>query len=59
MTKLEKINSLLRDITWATHTMSDDKDSDYKNLDEVICYLETVQSVMTQKSAEYYLERIM
>lgn len=59
MTKLEKIDSLLRDIVWATHTMSDDKDEDYKNLDEVICYLETVQSVMTQKSAEYYLERIM
>ena len=59
MTKLEKINSLLRDIVWTTHTMSDDKDSDYKNLDEVICYLETVQSVMAQKSAEYYLERVI
>ena len=49
MTKLEKIDSLLRDITWATHTMSDDKDSDYKNLDEVICYLETIMSVLPQK----------
>ena len=49
MTKLEKIDSLLRDIVWATHTMSDDKDEDYKNLDEVISYLETIQCVMTQK----------
>jgi len=59
MTKLEKIDSLLRDITWATHTMSDDKDSDYKNLDEVICYLETIMSVLPQKSLEYYLERVI
>ena len=59
MTKLEKIDSLLRDIAWATHTMSDDKDSDYKNLDEVICYLETIMSVLPQKSLNYYLERIM
>ena len=56
MTKLEKIDSLLRDIVWATHTMSDDKDSDYKNLDEVISYLETIQCVMTQKVQDTILK---
>jgi len=59
MTKLEKIDSLLRDIVWTTHTMSEDKDEDYKNLDEVITYLETIKCVLPENSLEYYLERIM
>jgi len=59
MTKLEKIDSLLRDIIWTTHTMSEDKDEDYKNLDEVITYLETIKCVLPENSLEYYLERIM
>lgn len=57
--KLKLIDKLLRDIVWSTHDMSDGKDGDYKNLDEVISYLETVKCVLSQKSLEYYLERIM
>ena len=59
--KIDRITSLLEDITDTVMTMTDyhGEDSDYKNLDEVITYLETVKCVLPQKSAKYYLERIM
>lgn len=59
--KIDKIARLLEDISYTVMTMTDyhGKDSDYKNLDEVITYLDTIIAVLPQKSAEYYLERIM
>lgn len=64
MSELEKIDNiaqLLADISWIVGGMLDDnkEDKDYKNLDEVITYLETVKCVLPQKSLEFYLERIM
>ena len=55
--KLKLIDKLLREIVWETHTMSDGKDNDYKNLDEVISYLDTIIAVLPQRVN--YFERIM
>lgn len=59
--KIDRIARRLEDITDTVMTMTDynAKDSDYKNLDEVITYLDTIIAVLPQKSLEYYLERIM
>lgn len=59
--KIDKIARRLEDISYTVMTMTDynGKDSDYKNLDEVITYLDTIISVLPQKSLDYYLERIM
>lgn len=59
--KIDKIARRLEDITDIVMGMTDyhGKDSDYKNLDEVITYLDTIIAVLPQKSAEYYLGRIM
>ena len=55
--KLKLIDKLLREIVWETHAMSDGKDNDYKNLDEVISYLDTIIAVLPQRVN--YFERIM
>lgn len=61
MDKIEKITQLLEDISWIVERMLEDdtEDEDYKNLGEVISYLETTKCVLTEKSLKYYLERVM
>lgn len=61
MNELEKIHKIARrleDISYTVSEMLDGQDSDYKNLDEVITYLDTIIAVLPQKSL-YYFERIM
>jgi hypothetical protein len=48
--KLKLIDKLLREIVWETHSMSDGKDEDYKNLDEVISYLDATLAVINEKA---------
>jgi hypothetical protein len=54
--KIDKIARRLEDISYTVMTMTDynGKDSDYKNLDEVITYLDTIIAVLPQKSLDYY-----
>jgi hypothetical protein len=56
--KIDKIARRLEDISYTVSEMLDGQDSDYKNLDEVITYLDTIIAVLPQKSL-YYFERIM
>ena len=59
--KIEKITQLLTDISWRVERMLDDDTGDehYRNLGEVISYLETTKCVLNEKSLKYYLERII
>jgi len=61
MDKIEKITQLLADISWIVGHMLEDglEDKHYRNLSEVISYLETTKCVLNEKSLEYYLERVM
>ena len=61
MEKIDKIVTLLQDVSWLVSTMMDDntEDKHYRNLDEVISYLETTKCVIREKSLDYYLERII
>ena len=58
MDKLDKIARRLEDISYTVSEMLDGQDSDYKNLDEVITYLDTIIAVLPQRSLDYF-ERIM
>ena len=59
--KIDRIAQLLADISWIVgHMLEDDtEDKHYRNLSEVISYLETTKCVLTEKSLAYYLERVM
>ena len=59
--KIDKIAQLLADISWIVGHMLEDglEDKHYRNLSEVISYLETAKCVLNEKSLEYYLERII
>ena len=49
--KIDRITQLLADISWIVgHMLEDDtEDEHYKNLDEVISYLETVECVLSER----------
>jgi hypothetical protein len=51
MDKLDTISQLLADVTWVLGSMLEEErgDEDYKNLDEVISYLETVKCVLPER----------
>ena len=59
--KIDRIAQLLADVSWIVGHMLEDglEDKHYKNLGEVISYLETAKCVLNEKSLEYYLERVM